>query len=533
MTLPSRLTLLAFSLLALPLAAEPVEFTLKTLTAQMKYDKTELVVSPGQSVKINFENGDDLPHNIVFCQPGTDTLALSMKQMDKPEDAMKRNWLPDDSRIWAHSKLLNPHEKEIITFNAPEKPGVYPYVCTFPGHALSMRGELKVFSTGEGLKDLKFKMYLGDWDKLPEFGKLPVFREGVIEDNLIQVKLDDYKNQFGLVYTGKFTVPKEGEHTFYLSSDDGSRILINGKKVVEYDGIHPAGDIKSKSIKLSKGEHVFKLEYFQAGGGIELFAAWKGPEFQLTPLSKWLHPKWQDMGSLGPKKDETKGMPLAVGSEPLIYRNFIAGAGNRSIGVGFPGGLNVAWSAERMNVALIWRGAFMDAARHWNSRGGGYQPPLGYDVLRPAGELALPLLTTTDEAPEWPALDAKARPADYVWKGYELDKQRTPTFLYEWHGMKVADHFSATGNGTTTEGKLIRTVKFSGEVPANTLIRIATGKKIEAKGDGWLVDAGAFNLDGVNHVNQLIIHASGAVLKGSHLVLPAKSGEFTVTYQWP
>jgi hypothetical protein len=35
-----------------------------------------------------------LPHNLVFCQPGTDTAAMAMKQMEKPDEALKRNWLP-------------------------------------------------------------------------------------------------------------------------------------------------------------------------------------------------------------------------------------------------------------------------------------------------------------------------------------------------------------------------------------------------------------------------------------------------------
>ena len=43
-------------------------------------------------------------------------------------------------------------------------------------------------------------------------------------DNLVQLKLDDYKNQFGLVFTGKIEAPKDAEYTFELASDDGGRI---------------------------------------------------------------------------------------------------------------------------------------------------------------------------------------------------------------------------------------------------------------------------------------------------------------------
>jgi azurin len=50
---------------------------------------------------------------------------------------------PSKEIIWA-SKMLNQSEEEVIEFNAPLKPDDYPYVCTFPGHHILMRGNLKV-----------------------------------------------------------------------------------------------------------------------------------------------------------------------------------------------------------------------------------------------------------------------------------------------------------------------------------------------------------------------------------------------------
>jgi len=496
----------------------------------MKYDTSELQVQPGAKVTIHFENGDDLPHNLCFCDRGTDVVALAMKQMEKPEEALKRNWLPDDKRVWAHSRLLNPHEKDTITFIAPEKPGQYPYVCTFPGHAMTMQGALRVYPLGEGLKDLKFALYLGDWKMLPDFKSLTPHREGSVPDNLVQIKLDDYKNQFGLVFTGGLNAPKDGSYTFFVSSDDGSRVLIDGKEAVSYDGIHPAGEIKSKSVKLKKGAHEYRLEYFQAAGEIKLFAAWKGPDFDITPLSTWLHPAWKGGGKS--KKDETTGMPLVVANEALVYRNFITGAGNRGIGVGYPGGFNIAWNAETMNLALIWRGAFIDAARHWTSRGGGAQPPLGYDVLRPVLEATLPFATVSSPGADWPKLASKTRAADYQFKGYRLDARRQPTFSYEWNGVKVSDRFDTEGSGTTPAGKLIRTLTFTGKVPENTWFQLAAGWKIEAKDHSFTIDAGRASIGGHDFDNQFRITAAAAQVAGKNLVVPVKEGKIEVIYQW-
>jgi plastocyanin len=512
-------------LLGLPCAAfaEPEIFTIKTLPAQMKYDVTEITVAPGAEIKLRFENPDDMPHNLVFFQPGTDVVEVCNRQLEKPEEALKRNWLPEDPRLWLHSRVLNPREKEELVFKAPEKPGFYPYVCTMPGHALIMQGKLHVAKPGPQLTGLKFQLYLGDWKKLPDFSKVEVHRAGEIPDNLVQLKLDDYKHQFGVVYTGKLTAPKDGDYSFYLASDDGARVSIDGKKVVEHDAVAPASDIFEGKVKLKAGEHDFKLEYFQAGGGADIFTAWKGPGFAITALSKWLHPSWKGGATGKNKKAETTGIPLTVNTEPVLYRNFIEGAGNRGIAVGYPGGFSLAWSAETMNVAVIWRGAFMDAARHWNGRGGGAQPPLGDDLFRPAGEYtpAFAVLATPEAA--WPAVGKGERVEGYRWKGYELDAKRVPTFRYEWNGVSVAERFEVIGSSTTPTGKLTRTLKLQGAIPEGALFRAATGSIIQPQGGNtFLVEANGA---------KFLVHAENAKIAGSNLVLPAKT-ELQVSYGW-
>ena len=499
---------------------KPAIIRIKTMTAQMKYDQSEFTVRPGQKVKVIFENADDLPHNIVFCQLGTDAAAMAMKQMENPEAALKRNWIPDDKNIWLHSKMLNPHEVETLSFTAPEKTGDYPFVCTFPGHALTMNGKMKVMPLGDGLHDLKFALYLGAWQSLPDFSKLKPHREGVIEDNLIQIKLDDYKNEFGVVFTGRLEAPRKGSYRFYITGDDGVRLLIDGKMIVEQDGIHPASDIKEAATQLEAGPHEFRLEYFQAKGDIAVFAAWKGTNFDITPLSAWT-PKGWEKGAKPKKKTDFDPIPVVVNDEAVIYRNFIAGAGNRAIAVGYPGGVNIAWSAEQMNLALVWRGAFIDAAKHWNSRGGGYQPPMGYDVFNPTEGEPFAILSSPEAA--WPPKQDRA--AGYAWKGYRLDKNRFPTFMYEWNGIKVEERYEVKPN------QLKRILKFAGDIPVDTQMRLATGK-IQAKGNGFVVDAGRLDLEGRSFENKFSISAQGAQIAGENLLLPVTGKEIQMTYTW-
>ncbi len=493
---------------------------IKTLTAQMKYDVDDFTVRPGELVEVALENGDDLPHNIVFCQPGTDTVELSLKQMENLDAALKRDWVPDDKRIWLHSKMLNPHQKETLRFTAPEKAGDYPYVCTFPGHAMTMRGVMKVMPLGEGLKDLRFALYLGAWEKLPDFSKLKPHREGAVEGNLLRLNFDDYKNEYGLVFTGVLHVKRAGSHRFFIAGDDGVRLWIDGVPVVEHDGVHPA-EIKEAGLRLEAGARQFRLEYFQKQGHARLFAAWKGANFDVTPLSEWL-PKGWEKGAAGKKKTDFAPIPLVVKDEPVIYRNFIAGAGNRGIAVGYPGGVNLVWSAEQMNLALLWRGAFIDASRHWNSRGGGHQPPLGYDAAQPVYGPPLTVLGAPDAA--WPAQEERA--PGYTWKGYRLDDKRHPVFEYEWNGLRARDRYEAAS------GKLKRRLTLEGIVPAGVYLRLATGK-VTAREDGFLVDGGPLELGKLRFENRCLIQAKGALVAGENLLLPVTAaGEIEVIYSW-
>ena len=67
---------------------------------------------------------------------------------------------------------------------------------------------------------------------------------------------------FGIIYEGRFLVERGGNHTLRLHSDDGSRLWIDGKLLIDNDGIHPPQS-KSASVLLTPGEHTLWVEYFQ------------------------------------------------------------------------------------------------------------------------------------------------------------------------------------------------------------------------------------------------------------------------------
>src|SRR5207302_1858234 len=55
-----------------------------------------------------------------------------------------RAFVPKSDKVLLASTLLQPRETQKLSFIAPTTPGVYPYVCTFPGHSMRMHGALYV-----------------------------------------------------------------------------------------------------------------------------------------------------------------------------------------------------------------------------------------------------------------------------------------------------------------------------------------------------------------------------------------------------
>jgi hypothetical protein len=67
---------------------------------------------------------------------------------------------------------------------------------------------------------------------------------------------------FAIRYSGVFAVEKAGRYEFRLSSDDGTKLIIDGKVVIDNDGQHAPKE-KTGKVKLDAGDHEMVLEYFQ------------------------------------------------------------------------------------------------------------------------------------------------------------------------------------------------------------------------------------------------------------------------------
>ena len=122
---------------------------------RMRFTVEQFATKPGQPVKIVFANPDATDHNLVLVKP--DALAevgMAANAMARDPKNANSDFIPDDkqSLILQASPMIGPTRKSLVhvlRFEAPTEPGVYSFVCTFPGHWVIMNGVMVVAETTE------------------------------------------------------------------------------------------------------------------------------------------------------------------------------------------------------------------------------------------------------------------------------------------------------------------------------------------------------------------------------------------------
>lgn len=111
----------------------------------LQFSEKKLQAKPGEVIKLKFVNPDVVPHNWALVQPGRleQVGDLANKLIGSPE-AYLNQYVPDSDAVICFTDIIEPGSEFAIYFKAPEKPGRYPYLCTFPGHWMVMNGILEV-----------------------------------------------------------------------------------------------------------------------------------------------------------------------------------------------------------------------------------------------------------------------------------------------------------------------------------------------------------------------------------------------------
>jgi len=141
----NRACFFAFILMVLSLygcgGSKEVTVIIKPIGNEMKYETTTFSVKAGQKVRLVMDNTATLfimKHNVVILRSKE-----AIDEVGQQAISAKDN-LPDHAAIIAATPITDPQQRSEVTFTAPETPGEYPYICTYPGHYISMRGVMIV-----------------------------------------------------------------------------------------------------------------------------------------------------------------------------------------------------------------------------------------------------------------------------------------------------------------------------------------------------------------------------------------------------
>jgi azurin len=126
---------------------EKLEFTdsvqLKA-NENMRFDKELFRVRAGKKISLIFKNtgaksATSMAHNVVILKNGVDIADFA----DVAHNAKAEQYVPSslDSLIIAHTRLVGGGDSDQVEFMIP-KPGVYDFICSFPGHWGTMQGKI-------------------------------------------------------------------------------------------------------------------------------------------------------------------------------------------------------------------------------------------------------------------------------------------------------------------------------------------------------------------------------------------------------
>jgi sugar lactone lactonase YvrE len=335
-------------------------------------------------------------------------------------------------------------------------------------------------------------------------------------------------------WTGVIKIDKPGVYEFALISDDGSRLSIGGKTVVENGGVH-AMQRKAGNIELAAGEHPIVIEFVQGGGGAGCVAWWTPPGGRDTPIpaSALFHAKGAEQIAFD--KAAWDKMP---GDDPAVMTNEYGPFVTHTIEAGFPaannyaykgvlvklsedGNANLCFDTESLRVSCAWEGGYLKMPR---ARDGLEGHP------KVVGEPAFGTLPGPGWAKGGNFTDPRTKgqgplPADWAkWKGLYLDG-RTVVLSYSVGTASVLE------SPSLVSGAFVRSFNLGATTEELTLlVAEEPGATVTVVGkSGVLAGNGS---------------ATGVVLRGGddlsfiagngrlHLVIPASSKprSFTLTH---
>jgi len=116
--------------------------------------------------------------------------------------------------------------------------------------------------------NVRYKVYTGRWNELPNFDELQPVKEGVCVG--FDLSVAGKSDNFGIRFEAFLPDQQRGAYVFALGSDDGARLFLDGEPVLDTDGIHPV-QMRERTARFEEQPvHTIRVDYFEATGGEDL-----------------------------------------------------------------------------------------------------------------------------------------------------------------------------------------------------------------------------------------------------------------------
>jgi len=222
----------------------------------------------------------------VGRQSASGDVSISIKTSDIAVAPLSADWSLGTGGVQEKLKLTNP-ENVPVDINLENSKWLW---VAQSGPDASNQGEgafgqLKMQfgrkQTGNMTPGLAFSYFEGGFDALPAFDGLTPLKTGIVDQ--MNVSVAAVTDNFALEFRGFVQILTQGTYTFFTSSDDGSRLFVDGKLIVDNDGLHAMREI-SGSVSLSTGYHTLKIQYFDKTGAEGLDVKYQGPGIAKQPI---------------------------------------------------------------------------------------------------------------------------------------------------------------------------------------------------------------------------------------------------------
>jgi hypothetical protein len=278
---------------------------------------------------------------------------------------------------------------------------------------------------------VEYELYKGMFNQIPEFAQLQPISKGSLTS--LQEQIPSPAGQNMIRYKGNLQIPQSGKYKLQLQVPSGMGALtINGQKLID----------------LREGLQQVEHEFGQGAASFEILVS-KTKDWSETGL---------DLSISGPglrdvylaKSDFTPFYnvdPILVGEKDnRVLRSFMdLPDGKRithAISVSSPQKVHYAFDLSKGNLALAWRGEFLDATPMWHDRGNGVSRPWG----------AVVFLGNPDQLLQGTEFQSSNR--NHISQGYEL-KENSIEYKYESQGITFTDIISSRQDGKGLDRRLL------------------------------------------------------------------------------